>query len=213
MNDLNSLADEFATPHNGIFSDPSCSANEQHAASSLRSDGPATGRPEGVAVGAENASRSEPKSAFADRPRDLFNARNPQYVLAAERPEHRAICFLAAQGLSISEIAQKTGWTTVMIGYVIKQPWAQELILDEIHKAGGDAVALTLKAQALPSIQKLISLRDDPETQRETQRKSACDLLDRLYGKCVQPIVHAEAKPDELSDEELATIVANGRKN
>ena len=148
---------------------------------------------------------------FADRP--LYNARPPVYRLAAERPEHRAICFLAAQGLSITEIAQKTGWTTVMIGYVIKQEWAKELILEEIHKAGGDAVALTLQAEALPSIQKLIELRDSAESQRETQRKAANDLLDRIYGKAIQPICHSEAKLDELSDEELAAIVAKGKRN
>ena len=147
-------------------------------------------------------------------PPDLFNARQPTYELKAERPEHRTIIFLAAQGMSITEIAQKTGWTTAMIGYVVKQPWAKELILKEIHDKGGDAVAMTLQREALPSIQKLIDIRDSEETQAETQRKAAVDLLDRIYGKCAQPIIHAQAADlESLTDEELAKIVTQGKRN
>ena len=147
-------------------------------------------------------------------PPDLFNARQPQYTLQAERPEHRVICFLSAQGYSITEIAERTGWTKVMIGYLVKQPFAKKLILEEIHKAGGDAVALTLQREALPSIEKLIEIRDSDKVQAETQRKAAVDLLDRIYGKCAQPIIHAQAANlDELTDEELAKIVTAGKRN
>lgn len=147
-------------------------------------------------------------------PPDLFKARQPMYVLQAERPEHRVICFLSAQGYSISEIADKTGWTKVMIGYIVKQDWAKKLILEEIHKAGGNAVATVLQREALPSIEKLIEIRDSNEVQAETQRKAAVDLLDRIYGKAAQPIIHSQvADLDELTDEELAKIVSQGRKN
>jgi DNA-binding MarR family transcriptional regulator len=184
------------------------------------------GSTRGVAPGMPTeAARSEgpnghvPQRAEGERvgptsaPPDLFNARQPVYELQAERPEHRIICFLSAQGYSITEIAQKTGWTKVMVGYIVKQPWAKALILKEIHEKGGNAVALVLQREALPSIEKLIELRDSDESQKETQRKAANDLLDRIYGKAAQLIVHQQADLDELSDEELAKLATQGRRN
>ncbi len=145
--------------------------------------------------------------------RPLFNGRDPQYVLQAERPVHRAITFLAAQGYSYVEIAQQLGMSPPAVGYIVKQEWAQKEILEQIHKHGGDAVAETLRANALPSVMKLVELRDSEESTAEVQRKSANDLLDRLYGKAPQPIVHSNEKLDELSDAELQEIVAKGRRN
>ena len=146
-------------------------------------------------------------------PRPLFNARDPQYVLQSERPVHRAIIFLAAQGLSYIEIAQQLGITPSCVQYVVKQDWAQEEILKQIHENGGNAVAQVLSQQALPSVMKLIELRDSEKSAAEVQRKSANDLLDRIFGKAAQPIIHQQADLETLSDEELAKIAAPGQRN
>lgn len=158
----------------------------------------------------ENTVRVE---AARSEPPPLFNAREPAYLLQAERPVHRAIIWLAAQGLSYVEIAERLGVSPPMVHYVTKQPWAEEAILQAIHQNGGDAVAAVLQAEALPSVKKLIQLRDDAEAPREVQRKSANDLLDRLFGKCVQPIVHQQADLEQLSDKELQELVSRGRAN
>lgn len=151
--------------------------------------------------------------ASAAEPRPLFNGREPSYELQSERPVHRAIIFLAAEGLSYIEIAQRLGITAVCVQYVVKQPWAEKAILEEIHKNGGNAVAQVLSAQALPSVMKLIELRDNEKVQAEVQRKAANDLLDRIFGRCAQPIIHSQADVAEMSDEELQAIVARQQKN
>jgi len=154
----------------------------------------------------------QPRPLQSD-PRPLFNARDPQYVLQSERPVHRAIIFLAAQGLSYIEVAQQLGITPSCVQYVVKQDWAQEEILKQIHENGGNAVAQVLSQQALPSVMKLIELRDNEKVAAEVQRKSANDLLDRIFGKPNQPVTHSQADLNELSDEELAKIAAPAQRN
>jgi predicted transcriptional regulator len=158
----------------------------------------------------ERAARETQQS---QQPRPLFNARDPQYVLQSERPVHRAVIFLAAQGLSYIEIAQQLGITPSCVQYVVKQDWAQEEILKQIHDNGGDAVAQVLSQQALPSVMKLIELRDSEKAAAEVQRKAANDLLDRIFGKPNQPVTHHQENLDEMTDAELQEVIAKSRKN
>ena len=165
-----------------------------------------------------NSTLEGPPSARAEgpaqnEPRPLFNGREPAYTLQAERPVHRAIVFLAAQGLSYVEIAQQLGMSPPAVGYIVKQPWAEEEILKQIHQNGGEAVEIVLKQQALPSVMKLIELRDSEEVAAEVQRKSANDLLDRIFGKPNQPVTHRQEDLAEMSDAELQAIVAKQQKN
>lgn len=149
----------------------------------------------------------------AGEPRPLYNGREPAYVLQSERPVHRAIIFLAAQGLSYVEIAQQLGITPVCVQYVVKQDWAQEEILKQIHDNGGEAVAVVLQQQALPSVMKLIELRESEKVAAEVQRKAANDLLDRIFGRPNQPVTHRSEDLQEMSDAELQAIVAKQQKN
>lgn len=146
-------------------------------------------------------------------PREFFNGRDPSYVLKSERPVHRAIAFLAAQGLSYIEVAERLGISPVTVQYVVKQPWCEAEILEIIHKNGGDQVALVLQAEALPSVKKLIEIRDSEESNKEVQRKAANDLLDRIYGKACQPILHRSEELEQLSDQELEAMVNRGKRN
>ena len=159
------------------------------------------------AAGAQSARPPQPE------PRPFFNPRDPAYVLQSERAVHRGIIFLAAQGLSYVEIAQQLGLSAACVQYVVKQPWAEEEILKQIHSNGGDAVAQVLSAQALPSVMKLIELRDNEKVAAEIQRKSANDLLDRIFGRPNQPVTHRTEDLQEMSDAELQAIVAKQQKN
>lgn len=196
-----------------LFSPPAekFSAGEVRAASASARE---TARLDVRSASAQRDEENTPRvEAVRSEPPPLFNAREPAYLLQAERPVHRAIIWLAAQGLSYVEIAERLGVSPPMVHYVTKQPWAESAILEAIHQNGGDAVAAVLQAEALPSVKKLIELRDDAEAPREVQRKSANDLLDRLFGKCVQPIVHQQADLEQLSDKELQELVTRGKKN
>lgn len=125
-------------------------------------------------------------------PDRLFNDRDPNFAILSEKPEHRLLIFLKSQGLSNTEIAQRTGYQLAWVGQVLRQPWARERIVQELSEAGRDAVAEAIRSSALDSVHKLIDLRD---TAPPAVAKSACDsLLDRFLGK---PIQHVEQKIEQ----------------
>lgn len=156
---------------------------------------------------------NEADSFFNLQVAPLFNPSSPAYVLKRERPEHRIIVMLKAQGYTNVEIARQIGWTTPGIANIVKQPWARELILKEITKAGRDQVEATLQGEALNSIMKLIEIRDDEKVAAEVQRKAANDLLDRMYGKPNTPVTHIDGDVKTLSDAQLAKIASKALAN
>lgn len=141
---------------------------------------------------------------------EFFGAREPQYVLQQERPEHRVICYLSAEGNTITEIADKTGFSKVMIGYVLKQPWAQKLIAEVIKKHGGDAVEIALKGAALDAAMHLINTFKDDKAPHNVRAMCAKETLDRVYGRSQQVVAHLNVTAEELTDEELAKAVTAG---
>lgn len=146
-----------------------------------------------------------------ENPDRLFNPRDPHYAIQRERPEHRTICFLKAEGHSMKEIAELMGLSPVTVSNVIRQPWAQQTIVKIIHEQGNDAVQTLLQGAASDAVMRLISEMDN-ELARPSERINAADkLLDRLYGKPNQPIEHRTGELSTLTDQQLEDIVrANG---
>lgn len=165
----------------------------------------------GESTQAEGTSTSPAIEEAAPR---FFNQdkRKPQHVLQVERPEHRAICILAAQGLTSTEISEQTGWTTATIQNVRKQEWAQVYIAQLMEKAGRKSVMNDLQGAARDAAALIIkSVRGELEDQKPADRcKDAHKLLDRLYGTAPQIVMHGNADAAELSDEELAATIASG---
>lgn len=150
----------------------------------------------------------------ASAPPPLFNAKEPLVELKHEKYEHRNVCFLKAQGFSNVEIAELTGYTPTAIGYIVKQPWAEKLILDVIHKEGGDAVHKLLGEEALKAAERLIQISSDAKINVETRRKANNDILDRVYGRPNQPYTEEKVtNVESLSDEELAKLVSKDMAN
>ena len=120
----------------------------------------------------------------------LFNSKEPNFGILSEKPEHRLIILLKAQGHSNVEIAKLTGYTNVWIGQILRQPWAKERLVEEISKGGTEAVQTLLQGSAVDSIYRIIELRDCSEDDG-VRLRSAQDLLDRHLGKATQ---HVEAR-------------------
>jgi hypothetical protein len=137
----------------------------------------------------------------------------PAYVLQKEEPQHRVICYLAAEGNTTTEISEKTGYTTACIAYVKKQSWAQRLIAEIQSKSGGKAVKEALSGKALEAAQTLIeAMQGRVEGIRAADRiKAANDILNRLYGTAPQLVMHGKVDAQDLSDEELAAAIAAGK--
>ena len=133
-----------------------------------------------------------------------------QYELQKEDAQHRVICYLAAEGYTTSEIADKTGFTTACVAYVKKQPWALDLVAKLIAKHGGAGVKQVLQGAALAAAKTIVDVMDGTiESRPEVRAKAANDILDRLYGTAPKIMVHSNVDADELSDEELVAIVQN----
>jgi transposase len=134
--------------------------------------------------GLEDASAA---ASYEENPDRLYNDRDPHYGLIREKPEHRAIIFYKAQGLSNREIAEKTGYTTVAISNTLRQPWARERLLEEIRKrAEGDPSSAILAGERLNNLFHFIEVRDNPEATIAERSAAARELLDRDLGKAIQ---------------------------
>lgn len=168
---------------------------------------------ENPAAGPAQITSTVTEPEFSDVPK-FWNqdARKPQHVLKVERPEHRAICILAAQGFTSTEISEQTGWTTAMIQNVRKQEWAQTYIAHLMEKAGRKQVMNELQGAAKDAAALIIkSVRGELVDQKPADRcKDAHKLLDRLYGTAPQVVMHGNVDVNDLTDEELAATIASG---
>ena len=148
---------------------------------------------------------SEPSEKAFPR---LFNATDASHINQREKYEHRLIALLKATGMSNTEIAKETGYTPVMVGYIVKQPWAVDLILSRIH-GSSDAAMKALQDASLAAAMRLIEIAETAKNE-EVKRKANNDILDRKYGKPNQPYTLATKGAHEMSDDELAKAVQSG---
>ncbi len=118
----------------------------------------------------------------------LFNDRSPNLRILSEKPEHRIVCYLKAQGKSNKEIAELTGFTYPWVSQMLRQPWARQRILQLIKEAGGDEVTTLLQSTTTDSIYTLIDVRDDPKAKPAERTTAANALLDRVLGKPLQRV-------------------------
>lgn len=131
----------------------------------------------------------EAKQRYNALPDALFNDPRPDYVARThEKPEHRMMIMLKAQGLSNHEIAVRLGYSDYSISITLRQPWARLRLLEEFKIAGRDAVAEMLKAAAEDSVFTMLELRDNPTTPAAVKKAVCSDLLDRYLGKPTQKI-------------------------
>lgn len=154
------------------------------------------------------------EAGYASAENRLFGDQNPSYTVKHERPEHRIIIFLKAQGHSNVEIATLTGFTTVMVGYVLKQPWARMRLIHEIEQSGRDGVHELLKGAVNDCVLTLIDIAGDQEAKRSDRIAASNSVLDRYLGK---PTVRVESTNTNVTatmsdvkkmQDELATVEA-----
>jgi len=133
----------------------------------------------------------------------LFNAKEPNLAIKHEKPEHRLLLYMKAQGMSTTEIAEQSGYTISWLSQLFRQPWAQERLLQILNETGKDRVQTLLKAAAEDSVMTLIDLRDDAEVPASVRRSAADSLLDRYLGK---PHQHVEVvqSPAKSADDIMA---------
>lgn len=135
---------------------------------------------------------------------EFFSPRDPQHELQTERPIHRNIVLLAMRGYTNTEIAKECGVTPPMVGYTLLQPWAVKYMSENMHKHGMDKVEVLLKGAVASAVERIIKEMDNPDARSSERTSAAKEIIDRVYGRAVQPIVHTNVKAEkEMSDAEL----------
>jgi len=146
----------------------------------------------------------------------FYGQRDPQIQIQSEKPHHRVMLYLAAEGNTATEIAEKTGFTTVTVNNLLKQPWAAKRIAQILEESGRTKVELVLTGAALGAVKRLITEMDSTSGTAATRINAADKVLDRCWGKPNQPITHKEGKSlDDMSDSEIAAELARikGQRN
>lgn len=149
-------------------------------------------------------SGSEVEQDYKGLTNGLYNDRQPNLAVLSEKPEHRIVIFLKAQGMSNNEIAKRTGYTYPWVSQLLRQPWARVRLVEEITASGRNAVEEMLKAAAEDSVYTLITERDNPTAKPAERISAANSLLDRFLGKPTQKVEQTikTGKLDSLEDTE-----------
>lgn len=152
-------------------------------------------------------------AAYFDDPDRLQGDRVPETTIMTERPVHRMMIYLNAQGASPKEIANQTGYSYASVTQLLRQPWARQRLLQILKETGQDAVKHFLTNEISPSLEVLRAVRDDGTEKGATRVIAADKILDRALGKAT---VHVESNstilsgkiPDEVAriDAELKSV-------
>lgn len=142
----------------------------------------------------------------------LFNPTTPQQVILHEKPEHRIVILLKAQGMSNKAIAERTDFTPFYVSQILRQPWARQRLMAEISDAGRDPIHELFRGELANSVHTLIELRDDPQQLGSTRAACARDIIQQVLGKPVQRSenlntnVNLDRGDVEALDRELAEL-------
>lgn len=140
----------------------------------------------------------------------FYNDSDSRLVYKREKPIHRQFIEHAIQGYNNREIARLFSTTVVTVSNILRQPWAREYMQSRMKENTQDELAALLKSETLPSLKKLVSIRDADSTPAAVVASVSNSILDRVLGKAAQPILNTNVDLDKLDDNELRRIAATG---
>lgn len=136
----------------------------------------------------------------------LANDNPPNLAIKSERPEHRIILYLKAQGLSNQDIATKTGYGYQWVCQIVRQPWFRKAFVDMVEDAGKDATEEFLKGETLNSLHVLVEVRDNPNAKDAARVAAANAVLDRALGKPTQHIKTERLGTSDTAQDEMGAV-------
>ena len=99
----------------------------------------------------------------AKLPDALHGDFDPSLKIQRERPEHRRMIDLSVSGYSITEVAAATGYSRATVSNILRQPWAREYQINQSQKTVQDEIKAILEREAIPSIHRLVQIRDSSQ--------------------------------------------------
>jgi hypothetical protein len=155
---------------------------------------------------------------------DLHNPATPQFHILREKPEHRFLIYLFAQGNSTKDIFLQLGgewdaelnkpipgtgqYTYPWLTQIRKQAWFREQLTNFLHAAGKDLIAAKLETEVSPSLEVVISIRDDITLPASVRLRAADSLIDRHLGKPIQHIKSELVKTVDSFEKSAETLQA-----
>lgn len=128
---------------------------------------------------------------FADNIVDGSNTSRP---LNKEQPHHRLMVLLRAKGFSTTEIAEHLGYAPSTVSIALRQPWARQMLVDILQSEGLEGVHKLLQAELVPSILRLVDVRDSEFSKGSEVTAASVAIIDRFLGRPTQRVEHAEAQ-------------------
>jgi len=140
---------------------------------------------------------------------ELFNSKDPNLVILHEKPEHRLLLWMKAQGASNKEISEQSGYTYPWLSQLFRQPWAQQRLIEMMDQCGRNRVSTMIASAAEDSVMTLIELRDDEDTPAVVRKSSAEYLINRFLGTPTQQVeIKTEPKDGLTTVEDLNSRIS-----
>ena len=153
----------------------------------------------------------------------LHGCTRPPLVIQQERPEHRFLVFLYAQGMSTKDIFIQLGgeWDSTRnlpvsgtgqysyqhLHTIRRQAWFQTKLVEYMEQCGKDVIRAKFEAELMPSIEKVIEIRDNVDAPVALQLRAAESIIDRFLGKPVQQVQAVPVASVEKYEKEAADLV------
>lgn len=129
-------------------------------------------------------------------------------IAASDDPKYRLLEYMAASGKTRRDIATSVGMSYSWVCQIFKQQWFKTNVAKILQENGSDAIQSFLQVEAMPSLEVVSEIRDDPEAPAAARLSAANSILDRLLGKPKEKIEvtnktnkAVEAEADKLLEE------------
>ena len=158
-------------------------------------------------------SASSPVQVIPSTNPDMLFGASPAYqTIKKEQPEHRIILWLRLRAHSVKEIAALVNYGESQVRQVCAQPWFLDAFCRLSSEVGKDAVDTMLEGEVVPSINRLVQLRDNAESDA-VRRQAAVDILDRIRGKPTQKIETKSTGSMQVTVFDAAKLMEESKRN
>lgn len=137
---------------------------------------------------------------------ELVNRKSCTTEVQEEKPEHRIMCLLKAEGYSAKEIAEKTGYSAHHVSTILNQSWAKKLILETIHlnsQEGIERMYKQFEAEALAMAHDLLIEQAGEGLKAKDKLTSCFEILKIARGTKIV-LEDNRRSLDEIQNEEAA---------
>lgn len=142
-------------------------------------------------------------------PEAFHNDKEPQIEIKYEKAVHRIMIKMAARGDTQKYIADACEMSPQHVSTILRQPWAREMIQKEISDRTDDSLEKLFEMKGKEAFNRLVMISEGAESEA-VKLSATTEIVNRWLGKATTN-VSVTKKPEEMSDAELAAVIANGR--